>query len=68
MTDRKITLLRAAFDMLRRAEQSDCVLSPLEILTRYDDADCDGLCLADDIAHELNIERNTAPIPTEEVQ
>ncbi len=55
-------LLRAAFDMIRKAELSSTVESPLEIVTHYDEADCDGHCLADDIAAELGIERDAAPL------
>jgi hypothetical protein len=59
---RMATLLRAAFDMIRKAELSPTVESPLEILTHYDEADCDGSCLADDIATELGIERDAEPL------
>lgn len=59
---RKDILLRAAFDMIRKAELTHYVESPLEILTHYDEADCDGSCLADDIAAELDIERDALPL------
>ena len=62
MTDRKDILLRAAFDMIRKAELSHYVESPVEITTFYDGTDCDGLCLADDIAQELGIERDEKPL------
>lgn len=52
--DRKVTLLRACRDMLRKCQQSQYTLSPMETTVRYDDADCDGLCLLEDIEHELN--------------
>lgn len=43
--DRKVILLRAAFDMLRKCEDSPFVVSPMETVVFYDDADCDGSCL-----------------------
>jgi hypothetical protein len=42
--------------MLRQANEDHYVRSPMEIVTHYDDADCDGHCLMEDIAHELEIE------------
>jgi hypothetical protein len=60
--NRKDILLRAAFDMIRKAENDHFVRSPLEITTFYDDADCDGYCLADDIASELEIDRKSQPL------
>jgi hypothetical protein len=56
MEDRKITLLKAAYDMLKKCDQAPYVVSPMEITVFYDGADCDGACLMDDIASELNIE------------
>ncbi len=63
--NRKDILLRAAYDMLKSASDNYCVRSPLEIYTRYDDADCDGMCLMEDIAVELDLEdgTDTPPIP-----
>lgn len=51
--DRKVILLKAAFDLLKQAHESDYVLNPMEIITHYDSADCDGFCLMNDIACEL---------------
>ena len=56
MNDRKIILLRACYDILKKCRDSHFVLSPMEITVFYDDADCDGACLMDDIAIELDIE------------
>ena len=56
MIDRKTILLRAAYDLLRQADKSHYVLNAMEILVHYDDADCDGFCLMEDIASELEIE------------
>jgi hypothetical protein len=54
--DRKTELLRAAYDLLRKQDRSFYVLNLLTETVRYDDADCDGRCLMDDIAGELEIE------------
>jgi hypothetical protein len=61
-TERKDILLRAAFDMLRKCEDSHYVISPMETTVYYDEADCDGSCLKEDIASELNIESDAAPL------
>jgi len=55
MTDRKSELLRAAYDLLKKQESSYYVLNLLEETTFYDEADCDGHCLMEDIANELGI-------------
>ncbi len=61
--DRKDILLRAAFDMIRKAELSrGYVQSPLEIETFYDGTLCDGHCLKDDIACILDIDENEKPL------
>lgn len=59
--NRKKVLLRACFDMLRKCEDARFVISPLETEVYYDEADCDGSCLLDDLALELGIERQTEP-------
>ncbi len=53
MSDRKTVLLRACLDMLRKIEANGYVLSPFETTVHYDGADCDGACLMEDIASEL---------------
>ena len=53
MTDRKLVLLRACYDMLKKIDESHYVISPFETTVRYDDADCDGSCLMEDIKCEL---------------
>lgn len=63
---RKDILLRAAFDLLRRCEDAPYVIEAPSTLVRYDEADCDGMCLMDDIANELGIDRQSEPIPTVE--
>ena len=63
METRKDILLRAAYDLLKRSNQPGYVEEAQSILVRYDDADCDGHCLMNDIAIELDIEDGTKPIP-----
>jgi hypothetical protein len=54
--DRKVTLLKACYDMLKKCDGSGYVFSPMETTVFYDEADCDGFCLMADIALELGIE------------
>ena len=54
--NRKVTLLRAAYDLLKKCEGSEYSLDPLTTTVFYDEADCDGYCLMDDIKAELGIE------------
>lgn len=61
--DSKDVLLRAAYDILRRAEQSCYVKSALETVAFYDGVNCDGYCLMQDIADELNLDTGEDPIP-----
>jgi len=61
--DRKDVLLRAAYDLLMRADERSIALPATSIETRYDDANCDGACLREDIALALGIDDDTAPIP-----
>jgi hypothetical protein len=53
MEDRKTTLLKACRDLLKRQENSDYVLDLLSETVFYDDAECDGNCLLEDIEDEL---------------
>ena len=53
MNGRKTVLLQACYDMLRKIERSPYVLSPFETTVHYDNADCDGYCLMEDIEDEL---------------
>ena len=55
-------LLRAAYDLLKKAHDAHYVLHAPEIEIFYDEADCDGACLMDDIAIELDIEDGTKPL------
>ena len=54
--DRKTILLRACYDMLKKQRDAGYVISPFETTVFYDEADCDGLCLMEDIESELGIE------------
>ena len=61
--DRKVVLLRAAYDILKRSAKSRYVLSALEIQAHYDGTNCDGHCLMDDIMNELDLPDHQDPIP-----
>ena len=64
--DRKTVLLRAAYDILTRAGEDGYVKDALSLLAFYDEANCDGFCLREDIAIELDIDELTPPIPLAE--
>ena len=55
VSERCKVLLKACYDMLKLQRESGYVLSPFETTVHYDDADCDGYCLMEDIEHELEI-------------
>ena len=63
--DRKSILLRAAYDMLKKCDDSYYVISPMETTVFYDGADCDGSCLMGDIALLLHLELGTEPLSSE---
>ena len=56
MANRKVVLLKAAYDMLKKQADSHYVINVMETTVFYDDADCDGSCLLNDIADELGLE------------
>lgn len=56
MENRDKVLLRAAFDLLKKQDESYYVLNLLEETVEYDNCMCDGYCLMEDIAEVLNIE------------
>ena len=60
--NRNQILLRAAYDMLKKCHDSDYVISPMETTVFYDEADCDGHCLMEDIASELGLDEETEPL------
>ena len=49
MEDRAITLLKACRDLLNKQNETSYVLNLLETTVYYDEADCDGGCLLEDI-------------------
>lgn len=61
--DRKEVLLRAAYDLLTKCKRSRYVLNANETLIFYDEVECDGYCLREDIAIELDIDSDTDPMP-----
>ena len=48
------TLLKATHELLESAKKSPYVLDTLRIVVHYDEADCDGNCLKEDIENYLN--------------
>ena len=52
---RKVVLLKACYDMLRKCDSSHYVQNVMEETVYYDGADCDGRCLMEDIATELGL-------------
>jgi len=56
MEDRKTILLKACLDMLILQAESPYTLNVFEQTVHYDEADCDGLCLMQDIKMELYAE------------
>ncbi len=53
--DRREILLRATYDMLKKIKAQPYVTSPFETTVFYDEADCDGACLMEDIAIQLEL-------------
>ena len=47
--ERAKTLLKATLDLLQKQDDAHYVLNLLTETVSYDDADCDGYCLMDDI-------------------
>ena len=62
MINRKEVLLRAAYDLLRKASEMHYVQEATHITVFYDDADCDGYCLMEDIATELDLDDDERPL------
>lgn len=55
MEDRTIVLLKAARELLIKQKDAGILIEhPLTV--HYDDADCDGYCLIDDITAEIDIQ------------
>ena len=53
-TERMITLLKATAEYLKNVREST-YSDALTVTTFYDDADCDGYCLLNDIQSELRV-------------
>lgn len=53
--DRGETLLRACLDLLKKQEESAVILNLLETIVFYDEAECDGRCLMEDIENYLEV-------------
>lgn len=49
MEDRRITLLKAAYALLKKCDQGPYVKNAMEQTVFYDESDCDGSCLMMDI-------------------
>lgn len=54
--DRAGVLLKAAHELLKKCDESHFVENALATTVFYDDAECDGACLMDDIEHWLEFE------------
>ena len=54
--NRKEVLLKAAYDLLKKAKEAHFVEQATCIIVYYDDAECDGYCLMEDIATDLGID------------
>lgn len=52
-TARHITLLKAARDLLKKADDGMFVVDVMSETVFYDDAECDGSCLLEDINNYL---------------
>lgn len=67
MEDRKITLIKACRDLLRKQKHSASVLDLLTETVFYDEANCDGYCLLDDIEIELEMSIKDSKDSKEEI-
>ena len=59
MNERALILLKAAYEILNECDQSEFVISPMEVTVNYDEAECDGHCLMEDIENYLESMNNT---------
>jgi len=53
--DRKSILLNACYQLLKKQDEAVEVLNLIEETVFYDNADCDGSCLMEDIKNELDL-------------
>jgi hypothetical protein len=58
-SERKDVLLKATYDLIKTCDDSHYVLNVCSTTVFYDDAECDGYCLANDIANVLGLEELT---------
>jgi hypothetical protein len=56
MKERANELLKATFDLLKKCDEGPYVKNALEETVFYDDAECDGYCLMQDISDFLDLE------------
>jgi hypothetical protein len=56
MEDRKIILLKACLDILKKCDESVYVANFFEQTAFWDNAECDGYCLMEEIKELLNLE------------
>jgi len=54
--ERKEILLKATYDILKKCEASSYVLNVFEQTALWDNAECDGYCLMDEIEEELGLD------------
>jgi hypothetical protein len=54
--DRKTILLRATYDILKSCDEGPYVKNVFEQTAIWDEVECDGYCLMEEIAVELGIE------------
>lgn len=54
--ERMKVLLIATYELLKKCHEGPYVKNVLEETVFYDDADCDGGCLMEDIAIELELD------------
>lgn len=53
---RKEELLKATYKLLKKCYESHYISNVMAETVFYDNAECDGYCLMNDIAIELNLE------------
>lgn len=54
--ERMRTLLKAAYDLLKKQHESNFVLNILETTAVWDEVECDGYCLMEEIEGLLNLD------------
>jgi hypothetical protein len=57
-------LLKAALDLLKECERGPYVKNAMEVTVFYDDAECDGYCLMEDIENLLLSHDNAETDPS----